>query len=80
MVGSLLLVMAYGLMRRLSIAWWGSLLLLLNAAAIVWVRGESWWLWGAVLLLAALLAVLRSAFYRDAASPASRSPTRRWCR
>ena len=65
-VGSLLLVMAFGLMRRLSIAWWGSLLLLLNAAGIVWVRGESWWLWGAVLLVAALLASLRSAFYRDA--------------
>jgi phosphatidylglycerol lysyltransferase len=65
-VGSLLLVMAYGLIRRLSIAWWGSLLLLLNAAAIAWARGESWWLWGAVLLIAALLASLRGAFYRDA--------------
>ncbi|WP_408871576.1 phosphatidylglycerol lysyltransferase domain-containing protein [Craurococcus roseus] len=65
-VGSLLLVMAYGLLRRLSIAWWGSLLLLLNAAVVVWARGESWWLWGAVLLTAALLAALRGAFYRDA--------------
>ena len=65
-VGSLLLVMAYGLVRRLAIAWWGSLLLLLNAAAVAWVRGESWWLWGSVLLIAALLASLRSAFYRDA--------------
>ena len=65
-VGSLLLVMAYGLIRRLSIAWWGSLLLLLNAAAVVWVRGESWWLWGSLLVMAALLASLRSAFYRDA--------------
>jgi phosphatidylglycerol lysyltransferase len=65
-VGSLLLVMAFGLTRRLSIAWWGALLLLLNAAAIAWVRGEAWWLWGSVLLLAALLASLRSAFYRDA--------------
>ena len=65
-VGSLLLVMAFGLTRRLSIAWWGSLLLLLNAAAIAWVRGESWWLWGSLLLIAVLLASLRSAFYRDA--------------
>lgn len=65
-VGSLLLVMAFGLTRRLSIAWWGTLLLLLNAAAIVWARGEVWWLWGALLLLAVLLASLRSAFYRDA--------------
>jgi uncharacterized membrane protein YbhN (UPF0104 family) len=65
-VGSLLLVMAYGLIRRLSIAWAGSLLLLLNAAAVAWLRGESWWLWGSLLVLAALLAALRSAFYRDA--------------
>ena len=65
-VGSLLLVMAYGLIRRLSIAWAGALLLLLNAAAIAWLRGESWWLWGSLLVLAALLAALRSAFYRDA--------------
>jgi uncharacterized membrane protein YbhN (UPF0104 family) len=65
-VGSLLLVMAFGLMRRLSIAWWGSLLLLLNAAVIAWVRGESWLLWGSLLLVAVLLASLRSAFYRDA--------------
>lgn len=65
-VGSLLLVMAYGLTRRLSIAWWGSLALLLNAAFIAWVRGESWWLYGALLLMAGLLAFLRSAFYRDA--------------
>ena len=65
-VGSLLLVMAFGLTRRLSIAWWGTLLLLLNAAAIVWARGEVWWLWGALLLLTVLLASLRGAFYRDA--------------
>jgi len=65
-VGSLLLVMAYGLIRRLSIAWAGALLLLLNAAVVAWLRGESWWLWGSLLVLAALLAALRSAFYRDA--------------
>jgi lysylphosphatidylglycerol synthetase-like protein (DUF2156 family) len=65
-VGSLLLVMAYGLLRRLAIAWWGALLLLLNGALIAGLRGESWWLWGAFLTLAALLASLRAAFYRDA--------------
>jgi phosphatidylglycerol lysyltransferase len=64
--GSLLLVMAYGLLRRLTLAWWASLVLLLAGAAIVWVRGEAWWLWGAFLLLAGLLGSLRSAFYRDA--------------
>jgi lysylphosphatidylglycerol synthetase-like protein (DUF2156 family) len=65
-VGSLLLVMAFGLLRRLGVAWWGALFLLLNGAAIAWTRGESWWLWGAFLLLAVLLGSLRSAFYRDA--------------
>ncbi|MBV1797239.1 lysylphosphatidylglycerol synthase domain-containing protein [Siccirubricoccus sp. G192] len=65
-VGSLLLVMAFGLLRRLSIAWWGALLLLVNGAVIAWLRGEAWWLWGAFLLLAVLLSSLRAAFYRDA--------------
>ncbi|WP_149540467.1 lysylphosphatidylglycerol synthase domain-containing protein [Siccirubricoccus phaeus] len=64
-VGSLLLVMAFGLLRRLTIAWSLTLILLLNGAAIAWVRGEEWWLWGPFLLLTALLASLRSAFYRD---------------
>ena len=64
-VGSLLLVMAYGLLRRLTIAWGFTLFLLLNGAVIGWVRGEAWWLWGAFLLLAGLVASLRAAFYRD---------------
>jgi phosphatidylglycerol lysyltransferase len=65
-VGSLLLVMGYGLLRRLRIAWAASLLLLVNGALIVWLKGETWWLWGAYLLIAALLAAVRGAFYRDA--------------
>jgi uncharacterized membrane protein YbhN (UPF0104 family) len=65
-VGSLLLVMAFGLWRRLTIAWWGSLLLLLNGALIAWVRGEAWWLWAGFVVLAGMLAALRGAFYRDA--------------
>ena len=64
-VGSLLLVMAYGLLRRLTLAWGVTLFLLLNGAAIAWVRGEAWWLWAAFLLLAGLVAALRIAFYRD---------------
>ncbi|MFZ4410773.1 MAG: lysylphosphatidylglycerol synthase domain-containing protein [Paracraurococcus sp.] len=64
-VGSLLLVMAYGLLRRLTIAWGLTLVLLLNGAAIAWVRGEAWWLWAAFLVLAGLVASLRGAFYRD---------------
>ncbi len=65
-VGSLLLVMAFGLWRRLTIAWWGSLVLLLNGGLIAWARGEAWWLWAGFLVLAGLLGALRGAFYRDA--------------
>lgn len=65
-VGSLLLVMGYGLLRRLTLAWGMGILLLLNGVAICLLRGEEWWLWGAFLLVAAILAAMRSAFYRDA--------------
>jgi len=65
-VGSLLLVMAYGLIRRLTIAWGASMFLLLNGVVIAWLRGEEWWLWGGYLLLMVLLGAFRRAFYRDA--------------
>jgi phosphatidylglycerol lysyltransferase len=65
-VGSLLLVTAYGLLRRLTLAWWAALFLLVNGAAVAWLRGEAWWLWGAFLVLVVLLASVRGAFYRDA--------------
>jgi phosphatidylglycerol lysyltransferase len=64
-VGSLLLAMAFGLARRLTIAWGGAIFLLLNGALIAWLREEAWWTWGAFLLVAALLATMRRAFYRD---------------
>ncbi|MGG5820512.1 lysylphosphatidylglycerol synthase domain-containing protein [Falsiroseomonas sp. HW251] len=65
-VGSLLLVMAYGLLRRLTIAWGFGILLLLNGIVICILRQESVWLIGAFGVVAALLAAMRSAFYRDA--------------
>lgn len=65
-VGSLLLVAAYGLMRRLALAWLVTLPLLLTGALIVWLRGEEWWLIGAYLLVALLLAVSKGSFYRRA--------------
>jgi phosphatidylglycerol lysyltransferase len=65
-VGSLLLLVGYGLMRRLRIARLAAILLLINGAIIFLLRGEAWWLWGAYLLVALLLWVVRSAFYRDA--------------
>lgn len=65
-VGSLLLVVAYGLMRRLALAWWAAVLLLLNGAAVVWLRGEPWWLTAGFVVQLALLGAVRPAFYRRA--------------
>ena len=65
-VGSLLLAAAYGLVRRLVLAWWGSLFLLLNGALILVLRGEPLWLIAAFLLVPLLLTTARGAFYRNA--------------
>ncbi len=66
LLGTLLLVMAFGLLRRLTLAWGASLPLLLLGGAIAWLRGEAWWLWGLFPLLAVLLATMREGFYRHA--------------
>ncbi|WP_431282886.1 lysylphosphatidylglycerol synthase domain-containing protein [Humitalea sp. 24SJ18S-53] len=66
LLGSLLLVAAYGLVRRLRLAWGVGLFLLLSGAFAIWLRGEAWWLWGAFIFVAALLAATRRGFYRDA--------------
>jgi phosphatidylglycerol lysyltransferase len=63
-VGSLLLVASWGLLRRLAAAWGTALFLLLNGAAVLWLRGEPWWLTAAMLLVAVLLAAFQRAFYR----------------
>lgn len=65
-LGSLLLMAAYGLVRRLAIAWWTAMFFLLSGALVVWLRGEPWWLTGGFLLLSVLLATTRAAFYRRA--------------
>jgi uncharacterized membrane protein YbhN (UPF0104 family) len=65
-IGSLLLVMAYGMLRRLRIARIGGIVLMLLGALAVALKGEPWWLVVIFLLPAGLLAGMRSAFYRDA--------------
>jgi phosphatidylglycerol lysyltransferase len=65
-LGSLLLLAAYGLVRRLAMAWWAALVLLLSAALVAWLRGEPWWLTGGFLVQVALLTTVRPAFYRRA--------------
>ncbi|WP_458093848.1 phosphatidylglycerol lysyltransferase domain-containing protein [Roseomonas sp. WA12] len=65
-VGSLLLVVSYGMVRRLRIAWWAGLVLLANAVWILAVRGDPWWVIVGYLGTALFLAAMRHAFYRDA--------------
>jgi phosphatidylglycerol lysyltransferase len=65
-VGSLLLAAAYGLVRRLTLAWWASIFLLLNGVLILVLRGEPLWLIAAFLLVPLLLMTARAAFYRRA--------------
>jgi len=65
-LGSLLLMAAYGLVRRLAIAWWAAMMFLLSGALVAWLRGEPWWLTGGFLLVVVLLATVRPAFYRRA--------------
>jgi len=64
-VGSLLLVTAWGLLRRLTLAWAIAIFLLLNGAVILWARGEDWWLVLGFVILAGLVAAVRGNFYRD---------------
>ncbi|MFC7738347.1 phosphatidylglycerol lysyltransferase domain-containing protein [Roseomonas sp. GCM10028921] len=65
-VGSLLLVVSYGMLRRLRIAWWAGLVLLANGVWILAVRGDPWWVAAAYLGTGLFLAAMRHAFYRDA--------------
>jgi len=65
LIGSMLLVMSFGLARRLTLAWAITLFLLVLGAAIAVLRGEAWWTWGAFLAIAGFLATMPSSFYRD---------------
>ena len=62
--GSLLLVLAYGLARRLAIGWGLAITFLLLGGLTVWLRGESWYAWAPFPAVAALLATMRGSFYR----------------
>lgn len=62
--GSLLLVLAYGLARRLSIGWGLAITFLLLGGLTIWLRGEPWYAWVPFPAVAALLLTMRGAFYR----------------
>ncbi|PHK95885.1 beta-carotene 15,15'-monooxygenase [Pseudoroseomonas rhizosphaerae] len=65
-VGSLLLVVAYGMLRRLRLAWVSGIVLLMAGTVVALLRGEPWFISGGFLALAGVLACIRTAFYRDA--------------
>ncbi|WP_426959283.1 phosphatidylglycerol lysyltransferase domain-containing protein [Muricoccus radiodurans] len=65
-IGSLLLAVSYGVLRRLRIAWWAGLVLLLTGAVVITVRGDPWWVAAGYLAAALFLAAMGRAFYRDA--------------
>lgn len=66
LIGSLLLVAAYGMLRRLRIAWASGIVLLLLGGVVALLRGEPWFISGGFIALSGLLACIRTAFYRDA--------------
>ncbi len=65
-IGAALMVMSIALSRRVTLAWGGTLVLLLVAAAFTVARGEHLWVPAVLVVAAALLAPFRSAFYRHA--------------
>ncbi len=66
LIGAALVVMAAGLSHRVNLAWTGSIILLLLAAAFTMARGEAFWIPAVMVLAALLVAPFHRAFYRDA--------------
>ena len=66
LIGAALLVMAAGLQQRVNLAWTGTIVLLLLAAAFTLARGEQFWIPAVLVLSAMLIAPFHRAFYRHA--------------
>jgi len=66
LIGAGLMVLGIGLMHRVALAWWLTVLLLLAGAAFIVAEGERGWVAGVLVLSAVLLAPFRSRFYRHA--------------
>ena len=67
LIGAALVVIGLGLVRRVTLAWWASLLLLAGGALFMAGRsGAPGWIAGVLMLSALLLAPFRSLFYRPA--------------
>jgi hypothetical protein len=66
LIGAALLVMAGGLAQRVNLAWTGTVVLLLLAAAFTVAHGEPGWIPGVLVLASLLIAPFHRAFYRNA--------------
>ncbi len=66
LIGAGLMVLGIGLIHRVALAWWLTILLLLAGAIFIVVEGERGWVAGVLVLSAVLLAPFRSRFYRHA--------------
>ena len=66
LIGAGLVVMALGLIRRVNLAWTGSLVLLVGGSGFILGEGERIWPIGVLALAALVLAPLRAYFYRHA--------------
>lgn len=64
LLGAGMLAFAYGLSRRVTLAWGAELLLLLTGAFVTLLSGVRWWVPALLLLAAFLIAPFRRAFYR----------------
>jgi glycosyltransferase 2 family protein len=66
LIGAALLVMAGGLAQRVNLAWTGTVVLLLLAAAFTLAHGEPSWIPAVLVLASLLIAPFHRAFYRNA--------------
>ncbi len=66
LIGAALMVLAIGLSQRVTLAWGGTIALLLMAAGYTAAQGNELWISAVLVLAAILVAPFRDAFYRDA--------------
>ena len=66
LIGATLIVLAFGLSRRVNLAWAATILALLAAAGVTLAKGEPDWIPAVLALATLLVAPFRSAFYRHA--------------
>ncbi len=66
LIGAALMVLAIGLSQRVTLAWGGTVALLLMAAGYTAAQGDQLWISAVLVLSAILVAPFRDAFYRNA--------------